>query len=183
MMPVPTNRPRDTMLNAADAGPPVSGNTEAVGVAVALAEGLGEPPSDGNGVKGPPVVLAIGLPPGSTHTVTDSPPPAGLVVQPDALALGLEDCAKATEANSSAPSMDRPINTNTFLKGSPSVDFPTDSHVRHEASSGSRTGECRKDRDSRHTRPLSPTDTFEDPEVGTVNVDLTLTGFFTPRRG
>jgi hypothetical protein len=27
------------------------------------------------------------------------------------------------------------------------------------------------------------TDTFEDPEVGTVNVDLTVTGFFTPRRG
>ena len=26
-------------------------------------------------------------------------------------------------------------------------------------------------------------DTFEDPEVGTVNVDLTVTGFFTPRRG
>ena len=25
--------------------------------------------------------------------------------------------------------------------------------------------------------------TFEDPEVGTVTVDLTLTGFFTPRRG
>ncbi len=61
MMPVPTSRARDTTLNAADAGPPVSGNTEAVGVAVALAEGLGEPPSDGNGVKGPPVVLAIGL--------------------------------------------------------------------------------------------------------------------------
>ncbi len=50
------------MLNVADAGPLVSGNTEAeaVGEAVALAEGLGEPPSDGNGVKGPPVVLAIG---------------------------------------------------------------------------------------------------------------------------
>jgi hypothetical protein len=50
------------MLNVADAGPPVSGNTEAeaVGEAVALAEGLGEPPSDGKGVKGPPVVLAIG---------------------------------------------------------------------------------------------------------------------------
>ncbi len=60
MMPVPTSRPRDTMLNVADAGPPVSGNTEAVGVAVALAEGRGEPPSDGKGVKGPPVVLAIG---------------------------------------------------------------------------------------------------------------------------
>jgi hypothetical protein len=126
MMPVPTIRASDTMPNAADAGPPVSGNTEAVGVAVALAEGLGEPPSDGKGVKGPPVVLAIGLPPGSTHTVTDSPPPAGLVVQPDALALalGLEDCAKATEANSSAPSMDRPINTNTFLKGFPFRRFP-----------------------------------------------------------
>ena len=143
MMPVPTSRARDTMPNAADAGPPVSGNTEAVGVAVALAEGLGEPPSDGKGVKGPPVVLtiggpssdgkgvkgppvvlAIGLPPGSTHTVTDSPPPAGLVVQPDALALGLEDCAKATEANISAPSMDRPINTNTFLKGFPFRRFP-----------------------------------------------------------
>ncbi len=27
------------------------------------------------------------------------------------------------------------------------------------------------------------TDTFEDPEVGTVDVDLTVTGFFTPRRG
>jgi len=27
------------------------------------------------------------------------------------------------------------------------------------------------------------TDTFEDPEVGTVTVDLTVTGFFTPRRG
>ena len=25
--------------------------------------------------------------------------------------------------------------------------------------------------------------TFEDPEVGTVTVDLTVTGFFTPRRG
>ena len=126
MMPVPTSRPRDTMLNAADAGPPVSGNTEAVGVAVALAEGLEEPSSDGNGVKGPPVVLAIGLAggAGSTHTVTDSPPPAGLVVQPDALALGLEDCAKATEANSSAPSMDRPINSNTFLKGFPFRRFP-----------------------------------------------------------
>ena len=48
------------MLIAA-AGPPVSGNTEAVGVAVALAEGLGEPLSDGNGVKEPPVVLATGL--------------------------------------------------------------------------------------------------------------------------
>ena len=62
MMPVPTIRARDTMLIAA-AGPPVSGNTEAaaVGVAVALAEGLGEPLADGNGVKGPPVVLAIGL--------------------------------------------------------------------------------------------------------------------------
>ena len=112
------------MPNAADAGPPVSGNTEAVGVAVALAEGLGEPPSDGNGVKGPPVVLAIGLAGGSTHTVTDSPPPAGLVVQPDALALGLEACAKAAEANSSAPSMDRPINSNTFLKGFPFRRFP-----------------------------------------------------------
>jgi hypothetical protein len=89
MMPVPTSRPRATMLNAADEGPPVSGNTEAVGVAVALAEGLEEPSSDGNGVKGPPVVLAIGLPAGSTHTVTDSPSPAGLVVQPDALASGL----------------------------------------------------------------------------------------------
>jgi hypothetical protein len=121
MMPVATSRPSDTTPNAADAGPPVSGNTEAVGVAVALAEGLGEPPSDGKGVKGPPVVLAIGLAEGagSTHTVTDSPPPAGLVVQPDALALGLEDCAKATEANSRAPSMDRLINSNTFLKGSP----------------------------------------------------------------
>jgi hypothetical protein len=61
MMPVTTSRPRDTMPNAADAGPPVSGNTEAVGVAVALAEGLGEPLSEGKGVKGPPVVLAIGL--------------------------------------------------------------------------------------------------------------------------
>jgi hypothetical protein len=52
----------DTMLNVADAGPPVSGNTEAeaVGEAVALTEGLGEPPSDGKGVKGAPVVLAIG---------------------------------------------------------------------------------------------------------------------------
>jgi hypothetical protein len=50
------------MLNVADAGPPVSGNTEAeaVGEAVALTEGLGEPPSDGKGVKGAPVVLAIG---------------------------------------------------------------------------------------------------------------------------
>ena len=27
------------------------------------------------------------------------------------------------------------------------------------------------------------TDTFEDPEVGTVDVDLTVTGFFTPRKG
>ena len=27
------------------------------------------------------------------------------------------------------------------------------------------------------------TRTFEDPEVGTVTVDLTVTGFFTPRRG
>jgi len=25
--------------------------------------------------------------------------------------------------------------------------------------------------------------TFEDPEVGTVTVDFTLTGFFTPRKG
>ncbi|HEV2092306.1 MAG TPA: hypothetical protein VGR18_03985 [Rubrobacter sp.] len=58
-----TSRPSDTMLNAADAGPPVSGNTEAeaVDVAVALAEGLGEPLSDGKGVKGPPVALDIGL--------------------------------------------------------------------------------------------------------------------------
>ena len=116
------------MLIAA-AGPPVSGNTEAVGVAVALAEGLGEPPSDGSGVKGPPVVLAIGLPPGSVHTVSDSA--AGLVVQTGgatlALALGLEDCAKATEANSSAPSTDRPTNINTLLevlKVSPFRRFP-----------------------------------------------------------
>ena len=104
MMPVTTSRASDTMLKAADAGPPVSGNTEAVGVAVALAEGLGEPSSDGNGVNGPPVVLAIGLPPGSTHTVTDSPPAAGLVVQPDGatLALGLEDCATAAGANTAS---------------------------------------------------------------------------------
>ncbi len=27
------------------------------------------------------------------------------------------------------------------------------------------------------------TDTFEDPEVGAVDVDLTVTGFFTPRKG
>lgn len=27
------------------------------------------------------------------------------------------------------------------------------------------------------------TDSFEDPEVGTVTVDLRVTGFFTPRRG
>ena len=132
MMPVTTSRPSDTMLNAADEGPPVSGNTEAVGVAVALAEGLGEPPSDGSGVKGPPVVLAIGLPPGSVHTVSDSA--AGLVVQTGgatlALALGLEDCAKATEANSSAPSMDRPTNINTLLevlKVSPFRRFPLQS--------------------------------------------------------
>ena len=132
MMPVTTSRPSDTMLNAADEGPPVSGNTEAVGVAVALAEGLGEPPSDGSGVKGPPVVLAIGLPPGSVHTVSDSA--AGLVVQTGgatlALALGLEDCAKATEANSSAPSTDRPINSNNFLevlKVSPFRRFPLQS--------------------------------------------------------
>ena len=60
------------MLIAA-AGPPVSGNTEAeaVGVAVALAEGLGEPLSDGNGVKGPPVVLAIGL---ALGVAVESPP-------------------------------------------------------------------------------------------------------------
>ena len=124
MMPVTTSRPSDTMLNAADEGPPVSGNAEAVGVAVALAEGLGEPPSDGSGVKGPPVVLAIGLPPGSVHTVSDSA--AGLVVQTGGatLALELEDCAKATEANSSAPSVDRPINSNTFLKGFSFRRFP-----------------------------------------------------------
>ncbi len=114
MMPVTTSRPSDTMLNAADEGPPVSGNTEAeaVGLAVALAEGLGEPPSDGNGVKGPPVVLAI------VHGVSDSA--GGLVVQTGgatlALALGLEDCAKATEANSSTPSVDRPTNINTLLE-------------------------------------------------------------------
>ena len=126
MMPVTTSRPSDTMLNAADEGPPVSGNAEAVGVAVALAEGLGEPPSDGSGVKGPPVVLAIGLPPRSVHTVSDSA--AGLVVQTGgatlALALGLEDCAKATETNSSTPSVDRPINSNTFLKGFSFRRFP-----------------------------------------------------------
>jgi hypothetical protein len=42
MMPVTTSRPRDTMPNAADEGPPVSGNTEAEGdgAADALAEGL-----------------------------------------------------------------------------------------------------------------------------------------------
>ena len=134
MMPVATSRPSDTMLNAADEGPPVSGNTEAeaVGLAVALAEGLGEPPSDGSGVKGPPVVLAIGLPPGSVHTVSDSA--AGLVVQTGgatlALALGLEDCAKATEANSSTPSVDRPTNINNFLevlKVSPFRRFPLQS--------------------------------------------------------
>jgi hypothetical protein len=83
MMPVPTSRARDTMLIAA-AGPPVSGNTETVGVAVALAEGLGEPPSDGNGVKGPPVVLAIGEPSSDGKGVKGPP-----VVLAIGLALGV----------------------------------------------------------------------------------------------
>ena len=63
------------MLIAA-AGPPVSGNTEAeaVGVVVALAEGLGEPLADGKGVKGPPVVLAIGLALGVGLAVEPEPP-------------------------------------------------------------------------------------------------------------
>ena len=147
MMPVPTIRARDTMLIAA-AGPPVSGNTETVGVAVALAEGLGEPPSDGNGVKGPPVVLAIGL---ALGVAVESPPlgkdshaiPSSSPEKPSRL-LGslvscsytacasswvakseqLRSCAKAIGANTSVATIARAANSNTFLKVPPSVDFP-----------------------------------------------------------
>ncbi len=155
MMPVPTSRARDTRLIAA-AGPPVSGNTEAaaVGVAVALAEGLGEPPSDGKGVKEPPVVLARGLAlgVGLAVGVAVEPPPLGKVSQaipsssPEKPSSPLgslvscsytacasswvakseqsRSCAKAIGANTSVMAIARAANSNTFLKVSPSIDFP-----------------------------------------------------------
>jgi hypothetical protein len=73
-MPEPTSGVRGTMLNA-DMGSPVPGGTEAeaIGVAVALAEGLGEALADINGDKGPPAVLAIGLSDGETDGETETP--------------------------------------------------------------------------------------------------------------
>ncbi len=137
-MPEPTSRASGKMLNA-DTGPPVSGNTEAEAVAVAVALLLALAEDDAEELA---ELLAEELVGWSTHTVTDSPLAAGFVVQPDALAL--EDCAKAPDANSSVPSMDRLINSSSFLTGSSLVGFPYESHVRHDASSGSRTGEVRR---------------------------------------
>jgi hypothetical protein len=92
----------------AKGGPPVSDNTEADAVALALALAL---------------VLALALALGATEEAALM----GTAVEP-ALADALGDadvcCARATDENSIAPSMQSPINNNTFLTVPPPVACP-----------------------------------------------------------
>jgi hypothetical protein len=58
------------------------------------------------------------------------------------LALELEECpgcAKAADANSTAPSKDTTINNTTFLNASSLLGFPLECHIRHKSLWGSRT--------------------------------------------
>ena len=68
-----------------ETGPPVTGRAEAEALAEAVAEAV--------------ALLALAV-------------AVGLAV---VLALGLYDCAKATDAKSTVPSMDSPINNSNFL--------------------------------------------------------------------
>ncbi len=105
MMPEPTSKASEPRAST-ETGPPVSGRAdtdaeaEALAVAVGLADGLAVEEGDAvaSGEAHP------GLPSAKSGLRQSSSPSKGL------------SCAIATEANSSVPIIDRPINSNSFLK-------------------------------------------------------------------